>query len=124
MTLDGGHFSLAFSRALGRVLVRIDGPLDAHTAPELDDRLFDVIEGQGNRQLVLDLRGTTSVDSAGLSVLVDAQARLEDNGGELTLSGAARSVMRAIEDAGLEKVLLTTPAWAHPAHDRSDAADF
>ena len=55
-TLHDGRrpeFSLAFSRTLGRVVVQIHGPLDVNNAQELDDRLADVIDGQGNRQLVL-----------------------------------------------------------------------
>jgi len=119
-------FSLVFSRALGRIVVDILGPLDACTAREVMHRLVDVIDGQGNRRLVIDLRRTTVVDAEGLSVLVDAQNRLQKNGGDLVLSGPRGSVAQALRAAGLDKLLVVTPAWDHPAHgvaaDRRGAA--
>jgi anti-sigma B factor antagonist len=112
---DAINFSLAFSRARGKVVVDIYGALDAETAPELKDRLVDVIDGQGNRQLVLDLARTTHIDSSGISVLVDALKRMQRTGGELVLSGPTSQVSRALALAGLDKVFVITPAWAHPA---------
>jgi len=112
---DASEFSLAFSRAYGKVVVDIDGALDARNAGELRDRLVDVIDGQGNRQLVLDLARTTRIDSAGLSVLVDALKRIQKTGGELVLSGPTSHVARALATAGLDKVMVITPSWAHPA---------
>ena len=121
MALDRPDFSLVFSRALGKVIVHIHGPLDANSAPELKDRLVDVIDGRGNRQLVLDLRGTTRIDSVGFSVLVDALHRQRKRGGDLVLSGPTSDVTRAFVAAGLEKVFVITPAWIHPARGSAGA---
>lgn len=123
MALDGSDFSLAFSRALGKVIVHIHGVLDVSTAPELQDRLVDVIDGQGNRQLVLELRRTTRIDSAGFSVLVDALRRQRKRGGDLVVSGPTSDVAQAFVAAGLDKAFLITPSWAHPAHG-SGGVDF
>ncbi|MDQ6725296.1 MAG: STAS domain-containing protein [Actinomycetota bacterium] len=112
---DDSDFSLAFSRARGKVVVDIHGPLDAGNARELKDRLVDVIDGQGNRQLVLDLARTTRIDSAGLSVLVDALKRMQKTGGRIVLSGPTCQVARALAVAGLDKVFTITPSWTHPA---------
>lgn len=114
--LDEREFSLAFSRALGKVVVHVHGALDANTAHELTHRLVDIIDGQGNLQLVVDLSRTTHVDSVGLSVLAGAQERLRRNGGALVLSGPTRNVALAVRAAGLDKVLVITPTWEHPAH--------
>ncbi len=114
-----------FERALGKVIVGIHGAVDARTAPELRDRLADLIEGQGNRSVVLELSATTSVDPAGLSVFVDAHKRMQRIAGELVLSGPPAGVVSAIRSAGLDKVFTVTQAWAHPANgvDRSSARD-
>jgi anti-anti-sigma factor len=109
-------FALGFSRARGKVIVHVDGALDAASAPELEDRLVDVIDGQGNRQLVLDLTGTTRVDAAGLAVLVLALRRMNEMGGELALSGLTRGVVETIDASGLHGVFRITPSWEHPAH--------
>ncbi len=121
MTGDVPEFSLAFSRTRGNVVVQVNGSLDVNNAPELDDRLADVIDGQGNHQLVLDISGMTHVDSAGLSVLVGALKRLRRSGGELVLSGATGEVALTLESAGLDKVFFMTPGWAHPARGGIDS---
>lgn len=123
MTPDRPRFSLVFSRALGRVVVHIHGALDSNSAQELKARLVDVIHGQGNRQLVLDLRETTLVDSAGRSVLVDALRRMQRSGGELVLSGPTSDVAQSFHDAGLDTVFVITPAWDHPAHGGDHARE-
>lgn len=116
ITRRRSEFSVGFSRALGRVIVHIHGALDADNAHELEDRLGDVIDGQGNRRLVVDLKATTFIDLAGFSVLVGALKRMRENGGELVLSAPASDVATALGAAGLDKVFDITPAWAHPAH--------
>ena len=113
--IQARDFSLVFSRALGKVIIHIHGALDASTAKELKDRLVDIIDGQGNRALVLDLRDMTTIDAAGFSVIVDALKRMQKKGGELVLSAPTPPVAQAFEDAGLNKVFVITPAWAHPA---------
>jgi anti-anti-sigma factor len=113
---NGSRFSLVFGRSLGRVVVDIHGELDAASAGQLTHGLRDLIEGQGNRQIVLDLRGMTLIDPSGLAVLVDAHKRIQRNAGSLVLSGASPEMMRAFEAAGLANVFNFTPAWAHPAH--------
>ena len=121
MTGDDPDFSLAFSRTLGRVVVHIHGPLDVNNAQQLDDRLADVIDGQGNRQLVLDLAGMTHIDSAGVRVLVRTLQKLQRSGGGLVLSGASSEVSLTVESAGLDKVFVMTPAWDHPARGGVDS---
>jgi anti-sigma B factor antagonist len=121
MTGDEPDFSLAFSRTLGCVVVQIHGPLDVNHAQELDDRLADVIDGQGNRQLVLDLAGMTHVDSAGVGVLVGTLRKLQRRGGRLVLSAASSEVALTLEAAGLDKVFDMTPAWDHPARGGVDS---
>ena len=107
---------MTFGRALGKVVVTVHGSLDGDTAPELRDRLVDLIEGQGNRQLVLELRETTSIDRAGVAVLVDALKRLQRNAGSLVLSGPGPELVKALAAAGVDKAFAITPAWAHPAY--------
>ena len=112
---DRPEFSLVFSRALGKVIVHVRGPLNANTAPGLKARLVDVIDGQGNRQVVLDLRQMTCVDASGLFVLADALKRMDDAGGELLLSSPTSAVEDQLRAVGLEQTFGITPEWTHPA---------
>lgn len=119
MQFNDSEFSLVFGRALGKVIVSIQGPVDAQTAPQLRHRLVDLIDGQGNRHVVLELSATTRVDPAGLSVFVDAHKRMHRIAGELVFSSPPASVARAFRAAGLDKIFTVTPAWAHPANGAS-----
>jgi anti-sigma B factor antagonist len=112
---DGSRFSLVFSRALGKVIVHVHGALDSASAAGLNARLVDIIDNQGNRQVVLDLRRLTSVDAAGLFVLADALKRMADYGGELLLSGPTRAVEEQLRAIGLNETYGITPEWTHPA---------
>lgn len=112
---DDSGFSLAFSRALGKVVVHVHGSLLANNAPDLRARLVDIIDNQGNRQVVIDLRKTTAVDAAGLTVLADALKRMDDYGGELLLSGPTGRIEERLRAAGLEETFGITPEWTHPA---------
>ncbi|CAA9220898.1 MAG: hypothetical protein AVDCRST_MAG10-658 [uncultured Acidimicrobiales bacterium] len=125
MQANDSEFSLVFGRALGKVVVSIHGPVDARTAPELRDRLRDVIDGQGNRHVVLDLRGTTLVDPVGLTAFVDAHKRMQRIAGELVFSGPSPDLIHAFRSADLDKVFTVTPAWSHPAYGygRTNAGD-
>ena len=109
------RFSLVFSRALGKVIVHIHGTVDEHAAQELQDRLVDVIDGQGNRHLVVDLKNMCSIDAAGFAVLVDALKRMQQHCGEFVLSGPTVGVKQGLDAAGLDKVFVVTPTWVHPA---------
>lgn len=119
MTPPDCEFSLVFSRTHGTVVVYVVGALDAASARQLDDRLVDIIDGQGNLRLVVDLADTRSIDRAGLAVLVDALQRMRRTSGELLLSGPTGEVAQALNAAGLDKVFVITPAWAHPAYGDS-----
>ena len=114
----GSDFTLVFRRTLGTVVIHVDGVLDEDAAPTLRERLVDIIDGQGNRDVVVDLRGTSAVHSSGLVVLVDALKRMEDYGGELVLSGPTSWVAAQLRAAGLHKLFLITPEWRHPARGR------
>ena len=103
--LDGEVFSVSFSRSLGDVVVTLAGDLDARTAPTLADRLTDVIDGEGNLAVVVDLERLAFVDSAGVGVLADANGRLRRRGGSLTLRNPSGVAGKVLEITGLTEVL-------------------
>lgn len=116
MQAAGSEFSLAFRRSRGWVVVDVRGALDRHSSAQLRHRLADLIDGQGNRQFVLNLARMTRIDAHGLSVLVAAHNRLRKRAGDLVVSGARPDAIRDFQAAGLDKVFVFTPAWEHPAH--------
>lgn len=88
--------SIHVSRDLGAVIVTVLGALYDHGAAWLGAELSDLIDGQGNLTVVVDLRHTTRVDPAGLGVFAAASDLAERHGGQLTLSGASDDVYHAL----------------------------
>lgn len=77
--------------------------VDLSTAPELRSILND-LRAEGHRRLTVDLSETAFLDSVGVSVLVAAHARLDDDGGELRIVIGPRA-RRLFELTGLDEVL-------------------
>jgi anti-sigma B factor antagonist len=68
-----GSFHLESIAAGGdRAVLRIDGDIDACTAPQLRERVLD-LAGNGTVHVIADLRGVGFLDSAGLGALVAAR---------------------------------------------------
>jgi len=101
-------FSIGFRRDEGSVVVDVVGELDLYTAPVLRDRLLDVIEGQGNRFVVVDMAAVDFMDSTGIHVLVKALRLTRERGGDLTLARVPPFVLRVLDVCGLTKAFTIT----------------
>ncbi|HTX62818.1 MAG TPA: STAS domain-containing protein [Acidimicrobiales bacterium] len=99
--LSWDHFAVEVVRTGPAVVVRCRGGLDfAYT-----DQLRDVFAAITDRDVVVDLRRLTFVDSTGLSVLLSARRALLDVGGSMSIRGASGLVRRVFEAAELADVL-------------------
>lgn len=99
--LSWDHFAADVTDTSLPVVVRCRGGLDfAYT-----DALREVFAGITERDVVVDLRRLTFVDSTGLSVLMSARRTLRDVGGSLSIRGASGLVRRVFEAAELADVL-------------------
>ncbi len=86
----------------GTTTLRVAGELDLLTAPELNAALA---EAPGD--VVLDLRGVTFVDSAGLAVLVAHRRARRVRGTQLRIERPRPTVVRAFAVAGFGATLET-----------------
>ena len=80
------------------------GELDLATAPTLGDELVGA-ERDGVRNIMLDLRDATFVDSEGLHVIIGAWQRAQLNGHRFVVVGASRATRRLCQITGTEFVL-------------------
>ena len=90
-----------YAGGLSRVQVR--GELDLSDAPELGRLL--AAERAAGRDLVVDLRELTFIDSSGLAVLVWAAQSAAGSRRTLRLVAPAPGVMRTFEVTGLRELL-------------------
>jgi anti-sigma B factor antagonist len=109
MSVDpGGDLSLRFSRVNDAVVVVVSGDLDAGTAALLRDRVRDVIEGQGNLSVILDVSDMTFIDSSGLSVLLEIHRWAHDRGGALVVHSPRPATARVFDIVGLNRIVKVT----------------
>lgn len=82
--------------------VMLEGELDLANAYAFDRRLL-AIEQQHPRLIVVDLRGLTMLDSAGLARLLSAQRRARRGGWKLVLVRGGRAIHRVLQMTQLDE---------------------
>jgi anti-sigma B factor antagonist len=89
----------------GYTVVEVAGEIDVTSAPQLRHCLHQIIDA-GSRQLAVDLRQASFIDSAGLGVLVGAHRRVRghdhDNG--IIKLVCDELVLRILRLTGLDRV--------------------
>jgi anti-sigma B factor antagonist len=98
-TLD---FAISVRAAEEVTIVDVRGDLDCYTAPQLRAVLVELADGP--RRVVLDVGGSTFIDSTGLGVLVGALKRLRQHGGDMTLRSLTPTAERLFEVTGVSKL--------------------
>jgi anti-sigma B factor antagonist len=106
-TLDARIDSARIGR--GVHVVALGGEIDLHTAPRLDEALFGAI-GEGAQRVLVDLAGTTFVDSTVLGVLLRAHRCLDAVGGRLVVVSNDPRILRTLEVTGLDRTLAVEPS--------------
>lgn len=101
-------FNVSIGRALGRVILTPHGELDAAAAPILEAVVVDLIEEQGNLDVIINLAQLEFMDSRGLSVLLSADRMAKERGGTVTLSAPRPRVQRLLDLTGLAGQLTCT----------------
>jgi anti-sigma B factor antagonist len=87
----------------GYVVVSVLGEIDVYTAPQLRERLIELID-QGYYRIVVDLSRVEFLDSTGLGVLVGGLKRSRGHDGDLALVCSHPRIMKVFEVTGLNKV--------------------
>jgi len=84
-------------------IVDVVGDADLYSAPELRDRLTELLD-DGTKRIVVDLTETTFVDSMTIGVLLGSMKRLGTAGGRLDLVVARPDIRRIFEITMLDRV--------------------
>jgi anti-anti-sigma factor len=98
---DPSRPAISVSRALSRIIVTLRGALDVSAAPGLRPLLWDLIDGQGNLDVVIDLRDIVVIDPAGIGLLVGTSERMHQHGGRIEFRGAHSGASTSLVKLGL-----------------------
>lgn len=99
----------------GRIVVRVQGPLDLPEVGELRAVVANLTAIEGP-DVVLDLRAVSFLGSSGMGTIAGLHQELADRGRHLQLRGASPTIRRALSITGLDRMLDLEPAEATAAH--------
>jgi anti-sigma B factor antagonist len=94
------HFRLEVRSAGRATIIGMSGELDLASSPALQEEL-DRVAASDSEMLIIDLRGLDFMDSTGLSVLVRAHQRAEEQGRRLAMVRGPQQVQRLLSLTGV-----------------------
>lgn len=103
------NLRLAITRMSAVVVVTAHGDLDGPGSAQLRRILEDLIDGQGNLSIVVDLEGARAREGTDLSALAWAVDRSTRRGGTLVLSGPSDELYDALVRMGLSGLAARDP---------------
>lgn len=103
-----GGINIQIEEDQGVIIVRIEGRMDAASAPVLERKLAEKIEA-GKIKLVLDFAKVNYLSSAGMRLLLSTTKKLKSEKGGLHLCSVSEEVMEIIKMAGFERIIQIFP---------------
>lgn len=101
---------------------RIIGDIDHHSAKEMRETIDDaVLKGQV-RELEIDFRDVTFMDSSGIGLVMGRYKRMQELGGTLHLVNVASHLKKVMVLAGLDRLAVLDRAERRPVPDKSAKA--
>jgi len=82
----------------------VAGEIDLYTAPRLHGELITALAEGGPARFVVDMSGVEFCDSTGMNVLLAAQRRARERGGDVQLAGPRPAIRKVLQVTGLETV--------------------
>ncbi len=84
-----------------RIIVRLQGELDHHSAEQIRGALDAYVSDLSCQEVELDMSGVSFMDSSGLGVVLGRYRALTARGGRLIVSGVSANVDRVFRMSGL-----------------------
>jgi anti-anti-sigma factor len=94
------HFRLEVRNEGRFTVIAVSGELDLASSPALQEEL-DRVAASDSNMLIIDLRELDFMDSTGLSVLVRAHQRIEEQGRQLAMVKGPQQVQRLLSLTGV-----------------------
>jgi anti-sigma B factor antagonist len=101
-------FSISSANEEDFAVIRLDGAVDAHTAPQFEDAVQKVID-DGQKKIVVDCEKLTYISSAGLGVFMGFVEEVREEGGDIKICGLSEKVKQPFEILGFETLFHFCP---------------
>ena len=86
------------------VVVSLDGRVDGSTAPDLEQRISDIVE-RGNTRILLDCSKMYYIGSTGLRIMLTGAKKCQQGGGKLMLCMLRATCKSVMEVSGFLTML-------------------
>lgn len=92
-------FALHISSENGLSIIRLEGYLDAHTAPQFEQAVQSEIDA-GRYRIIVDCEKLTYISSAGLGVFMSFIEEVREQGGDIKICGLTPKVQQVFDILG------------------------
>jgi anti-sigma B factor antagonist len=116
-------FSVATDSEDDFAVVRLDGAVDAHTAPQFEEAVQQIIDG-GQNNIVVDCSRLTYISSAGLGVFMGFVEEVREAGGDIKICGLSEKAKQPFEILGFETLFHFCPDVPSAKEKFSEPTDW
>lgn len=96
-------FTVNSSRQDSITILKLDGFLDAHTAPQFEEAIQKEVAG-GRNQLVVECEKLSYISSAGLGVFMSFIEEIREAGGDIRICAVPPKVLQVFEILGFQSI--------------------
>lgn len=96
---------IAANKESDTIVVQIDGELDHHTAVLVKNKLDDMLNDQGIKNIVIDISDLNFMDSSGVGLFIGRFKTVSLRGGKLAVTGIKANLHKVFEVSGLYRIV-------------------
>lgn len=101
--------NLSVEKHKNNLLVQLTGELDHHSSENIRDKIDQQYFDQRIKNIILDLRGLTFMDSSGIGLIMGRYKNCKERSGLLTIVSDSPYVQKILRMAGLLKIINIYP---------------
>lgn len=102
-------------------IIRLEGAVDAHTAPQFEAAVQGAIDA-GHNRIIVDCEKMSYISSAGLGVFMCFIEEIRDEGGDIKICGLTPKVKQPFEILGFESLFDFCPDSADAKNRFSESS--
>lgn len=96
---------LEFDHSDEKLIIKLSGELDHHSAEEVRTKIDDRIEKNNSIKVIMDFSNVSFMDSSGIGVVIGRYKKVSMKKGILCIVDAKESVKRVFDLSGLFKII-------------------
>lgn len=89
----------------GALTITVDGELDHHAAKKTMSLIEERLDIHFPRELILDLKGLSFMDSSGIAVVLKTYRRMKELGGTVCVENVQKQPRRVLLASGVDRII-------------------